>query len=91
MAWKEPVFVAKVESIKKNCSAGHKVGATFQINTHETGMPRPLQPRHIHHQEEKVALRRSNSVAIQEPFSCKHHPKADRKQPQNQKTPKKQA
>ena len=37
MAWKEPVFVAKVESIKKNCSAGHKVGDTFQINTHETG------------------------------------------------------
>ena len=37
MAWKEPVFDAKVESIKKNCSAGHKVGDTFQINTHETG------------------------------------------------------
>jgi len=37
MGWKEPVFVAKVESIEKNCSAGHEVGDTFQINTHETG------------------------------------------------------
>ncbi|MFQ5820541.1 MAG: TIGR04076 family protein [Candidatus Heimdallarchaeota archaeon] len=37
MTWKEPVFKAKIVSIKKNCSAGHKVGDTFEINTHKTG------------------------------------------------------
>ena len=37
MAWKEPMFVAKVESMKGTCSAGHKVGDTFEINTHKTG------------------------------------------------------
>ena len=37
MGWKEPVYVAKVESIKKSCGAGHEVGDTFEINTHKTG------------------------------------------------------
>lgn len=37
MAWKEPVYVAKVKSVKGTCSAGHKVGDTFEINTHKTG------------------------------------------------------
>jgi len=37
MSWKEPVFIAKVESIKRHCSAGHEVGETFEINTHRTG------------------------------------------------------
>jgi uncharacterized repeat protein (TIGR04076 family) len=37
MAWKEPVFVATVESMKQTCSAGHKVGDTFQINKRKTG------------------------------------------------------
>ncbi|MFX0200070.1 MAG: TIGR04076 family protein [Candidatus Hodarchaeota archaeon] len=37
MSWKEPVFKAKIESIKRNCSAGHKVSDTFEINTHKTG------------------------------------------------------
>jgi len=37
MGWKEPVYVAKVESIKKSCSAGHEVGDEFELNTHKTG------------------------------------------------------
>ena len=37
LGWKEPVFEAKVESIEKNCSAGHEVGDFFEINTHKTG------------------------------------------------------
>jgi uncharacterized repeat protein (TIGR04076 family) len=37
MGWKEPVYVAKVESIKESCGAGHEVGDTFEINTHKTG------------------------------------------------------
>jgi uncharacterized repeat protein (TIGR04076 family) len=35
--WKEPEFQAKVVSIKGRCSAGHKVGDAFEINTHKTG------------------------------------------------------
>ena len=34
---KEPIYLAKVESILKSCSAGHKVGDEFEINTHKTG------------------------------------------------------
>ena len=37
MGWKEPVYEATVESIERSCSAGHKVGDFFEINTHETG------------------------------------------------------
>lgn len=37
MGWKEPVYVAKVESIKRGCSAGHEVGDEFELNTHKTG------------------------------------------------------
>jgi len=37
MSWKEPVYEATVESIERSCSAGHKVGDVFEINTHETG------------------------------------------------------
>jgi uncharacterized repeat protein (TIGR04076 family) len=33
----EPVYVAEVVSVKKSCSAGHKVGDRFEINTHKTG------------------------------------------------------
>jgi uncharacterized repeat protein (TIGR04076 family) len=33
----EPIYEAEVISIKKNCSAGHKVGEKFEINTHKTG------------------------------------------------------
>jgi len=36
MGWEEPVFEAKVESVLKNCSAGHDVGDFFEINTHKT-------------------------------------------------------
>ncbi len=36
MSWEEPVFEAKVESVLKNCSAGHDVGDVFEINTHKT-------------------------------------------------------
>jgi len=32
----EPVYLAKVVSIEKSCSAGHKVGDEFAINTHKT-------------------------------------------------------
>jgi len=35
--WVEPVFRAEVISIKGRCSAGHKVGDAFEINTHKTG------------------------------------------------------
>lgn len=37
MGWKEPVYVAKVESIKRSCSADHEVGDEFELNTHKTG------------------------------------------------------
>jgi hypothetical protein len=37
MGWKEPLYAAKVESIKNSCSAGHVVGDEFEINTHKTG------------------------------------------------------
>ncbi len=37
MAWKEPVYEARVVSIEKSCSAGHEVGDAFEINTHKTG------------------------------------------------------
>jgi len=37
VSWNEPIFKARVESIKGNCSAGHKVGDVFEINTHITG------------------------------------------------------
>jgi uncharacterized repeat protein (TIGR04076 family) len=37
MGWKEPVYEAKVVSIKKSCSAGHEVGDVFEVNTHKTG------------------------------------------------------
>jgi len=37
LTWVEPIFIAKVESIKGSCSAGHKVGDVFEINTHKTG------------------------------------------------------
>lgn len=33
----EPIYEAEVVSILKNCSAGHKVGDKFDINTHKTG------------------------------------------------------
>ena len=32
----EPVYVAEVTHIGKMCSAGHKVGDRFEINTHKT-------------------------------------------------------
>ena len=37
MSWEEPVFEAKVESVLKNCGAGHVAGDVFAINTHKTG------------------------------------------------------
>jgi len=37
MSWNEPNFEARVESIKGNCSAGHRFGDVFEINTHKTG------------------------------------------------------
>jgi len=33
----EPVYVAEVVSIKGRCSAGHRVGNQFEVNTHKTG------------------------------------------------------
>jgi uncharacterized repeat protein (TIGR04076 family) len=33
----EPVYVAEVTHVGKACSAGHKVGDKFEINTHKTG------------------------------------------------------
>lgn len=36
-SWEEPVFIAEFISIKGRCSAGHKVGDPFEINTHRTG------------------------------------------------------
>jgi uncharacterized repeat protein (TIGR04076 family) len=32
----EPIYEAEVVSILKNCSAGHRVGDKFEINTHKT-------------------------------------------------------
>ena len=32
----EPIYIAEVVSVLKNCSAGHKVGDKFEINTHKT-------------------------------------------------------
>ena len=34
---KEPAYIAEITSIAKSCSAGHKVGDRFEINTHKTG------------------------------------------------------
>ncbi len=36
MSWKEPVYIAKVVGQKGRCGAGHKVGDTFELNTHKT-------------------------------------------------------
>jgi len=33
----EPVYLAEVVEIKRKCSAGHKVGDVFEVNTHKTG------------------------------------------------------
>jgi uncharacterized repeat protein (TIGR04076 family) len=33
----EPVYLAEVISIERDCSAGHEVGKKFEINTHKTG------------------------------------------------------
>lgn len=33
----EPVYVAEVESVERICSAGHRAGDKFEINTHKTG------------------------------------------------------
>ncbi|MCX6654721.1 MAG: hypothetical protein NTY03_06320 [Candidatus Bathyarchaeota archaeon] len=33
----EPVYEAEVTHVGKACSAGHKVGDRFEINTHKTG------------------------------------------------------
>jgi uncharacterized repeat protein (TIGR04076 family) len=32
----EPIYEAEVVSILKKCSAGHKVGDKFKVNTHKT-------------------------------------------------------
>jgi uncharacterized repeat protein (TIGR04076 family) len=33
----EPVYIAEVTHVGKTCSAGHKVGDKFEVNTHKTG------------------------------------------------------